>query len=388
MSDISGKRRVPAIRFKGFTDDWEQRKLGDLVNVDTGSRNHQDAVQGGRYPFYVRSENIEALDEYDFDETAILVPGDGRIGEIFHFVQGKFALHQRVYKLDGFTGVMPEFLIQLLRHGFRKHALRMNAQGTVPSLRKPVFTEWQVLIPNTKEQKPISYLLRCLDKTIALHQRKYESLQTLKKELLRRLFASGKKKVPDFRFQGFTDEWEQRKLGDLVRIQSGYAPADMTLSNNLGDPMYIKVDDLNHSSRMQTSSELHAQKNSHLKVVTKGATIFPKRGAAIMTNKVRLLGTDAYMDTNMMALEPMQIDGGFLFSVISRVGLYKIADTSTIPQINNKHIIPYKINLPDKEEQASIAHIVAILDNTIALHQQQLENLKQLKKVLLQKLFV
>lgn len=157
--------------------------------MDTGSRNHQDAVQGGRYPFYVRSENIEALDEYDFDETAILVPGDGRIGEIFHFVQGKFALHQRVYKLDGFTGVMPEFLIQLLRHGFRKHALRMNAQGTVPSLRKPVFTEWQVLIPNTKEQKPISYLLRCLDKTIALHQQQLENLKQLKKVLLQKLFV-------------------------------------------------------------------------------------------------------------------------------------------------------------------------------------------------------
>lgn len=181
--------KFPQLRFAGFADAWEQRKLGDLVNVDTGSRNHQDAVQGGRYPFYVRSENIEALDEYDFDETAILVPGDGRIGEIFHFVQGKFALHQRVYKLDGFTGVMPEFLIQLLRHGFRKHALRMNAQGTVPSLRKPVFTEWQVLIPNTKEQKPISYLLRCLDKTIALQQRKLEKLQELKKGYLQKMFC-------------------------------------------------------------------------------------------------------------------------------------------------------------------------------------------------------
>ena len=181
--------KFPQLRFAGFADNWEERKLGDLVNVDTGARNHQDAVQGGRYPFYVRSENIEALDEYDFDETAILVPGDGRIGEIFHFVQGKFALHQRVYKLDGFTGVMPEFLIQLLRHGFRKHALRMNAQGTVPSLRKPVFTEWQVLIPNTKEQKPISYLLRCLDKTITLHQRKLEKLQELKKGYLQKMFC-------------------------------------------------------------------------------------------------------------------------------------------------------------------------------------------------------
>ncbi|MCT4445068.1 MULTISPECIES: restriction endonuclease subunit S [Lactiplantibacillus] len=85
--------------------------------------------------------------------------------------------------------VMTEFLIQLLRHGFRKHALRMNVQGTVPSLRKPVFTEWQVLIPNTKEQKPISYLLRCLDKTIALHQRKLDLLKEQKKGFLQKMFC-------------------------------------------------------------------------------------------------------------------------------------------------------------------------------------------------------
>ncbi|KRL28677.1 type-i specificity determinant subunit [Limosilactobacillus frumenti DSM 13145] len=132
FADKDSKR--PILRFNGFTDDWEERKLGDVTDIKTGSRNHQDSVENGKYPFFVRSEKIERLDEYDFDTTAILIPGDGRIGEIFHYYDGKFALHQRVYKVDNFNGIDVLFLLSLFRYSFRRHALRLNAQGTVPSL--------------------------------------------------------------------------------------------------------------------------------------------------------------------------------------------------------------------------------------------------------------
>lgn len=106
--------KQPVLRFKGFHDDWEQRKLGDVTDIKTGSRNHQDSVENGKYPFFVRSEKIERLDEYDFDTTAILIPGDGRIGEIFHYYDGKFALHQRVYKVDNFNGIDVLFLRRIV----------------------------------------------------------------------------------------------------------------------------------------------------------------------------------------------------------------------------------------------------------------------------------
>lgn len=118
-----------------------------------------------------------------------------------------------------------------------------------------------------------------------------------------------------------------------------------------------------------------------------GSTIFPKRGAAIMTNKVRILGENGYMDTNMMALEPSGIVGEFLYTFISRTGLYKIADTSTIPQINNKHIEPYEISLPEIKEQQKIGTFFKQLDDTIALHQRKLDLLKETKKGFLQKMF-
>ena len=180
--------KQPVLRFKGFHDDWEQRKLGEVAEIKTGSRNHQDSVDNGKYPFFVRSEKVERLNEYDFDTKAILVPGDGRIGEIFHYYDGKFALHQRVYKVDNFKEVNPLYLLNLFKYKFKKHALRLNSQGTVPSLRLPMFTNWNILIPNLNEQQKIGLFFQQFDSLIALHQRKQNHLKLLKKSLLQQMF--------------------------------------------------------------------------------------------------------------------------------------------------------------------------------------------------------
>ena len=183
------KKLVPKLRFPGFTEPWEQRKLGEVANIKTGSRNQQDSVTNGQYPFFIRSEKIEKLDTYDFDTEAILVPGDGRIGEIFHYYNGKFALHQRVYKIDDFKGIDAFYLLYLFQYRFKEHALRLNAQGTVPSLRLPMFTEWDLCIPSLQEQGCIGRFLNKIELIITLHQRKLEHLQLLKKALLQQLFV-------------------------------------------------------------------------------------------------------------------------------------------------------------------------------------------------------
>ncbi|MCO6018986.1 hypothetical protein CKN86_02855 [Carnobacterium divergens] len=195
-----------------------------------------------------------------------------------------------------------------------------------------------------------------------------------------------KNKVPEIRFSGFTDDWELRKLGEYVIIKSGWSPSNFEVTDEMGS-LFIKVDDLNYSKRIQSDSILKVNIHPKYKKLKKGSTLFPKRGAAIMTNKVRILGDDGYMDTNMMALEPNGIDSEFLYTFIARTGLYKIADTSTIPQINNKHIEPYEISLPKLKEQIEIGSFFKKLDNTIALHQRELEILKNTKKAFLQKMF-
>ena len=156
-------------------------------------------------------------------------------------------------------------------------------------------------------------------------------------------------------------------MGEFVKIVSGDAPSTFISGNCI----YVKVDDLNYSDRIQLSSSNLVNANPKAHLVNQGATIFPKRGAAIMTNKVRIMGKDGYLDTNMMALIPEEIDKDFLFTFIQKTGLYKIADTSTIPQINNKHIEPYMIQVPSEKEQAYIGVVFKKIDKIITLHQQE-----------------
>lgn len=172
-------------------------------------------------------------------------------------------------------------------------------------------------------------------------------------------------KKPKIRFKGFTETWEQRKLGEYVSITSGEAPSKF----DKGTELYVKVDDLNYNDKYVVDTQNKVAEHSTVKRVTKGSVVFPKRGAAIMTNKVRIMGIDSYMDTNMMALTSEKLDSEFLYNIISKEGLYKIADTSTIPQINNKHVEPYEVTIPSLAEQRRIGAYFKQLDHFITLHQ-------------------
>ncbi|MBT9068194.1 restriction endonuclease subunit S [Lactobacillus delbrueckii subsp. bulgaricus] len=185
---FADKSGYPPVRFEGFSNEWEHCKLGDVADITTGSRNHQDSVTDGKYPFFVRSDKVERLNEYDFDTKAILVPGDGRIGEIFHYYNGKFALHQRVYKVDNFNGINELFLLGLFKYSFKEHALRLNAQGTVPSLRLPMFTNWSISVPMITEQERIGVFFQKLERTISLYDHKLELLKKVKRSMLQAMF--------------------------------------------------------------------------------------------------------------------------------------------------------------------------------------------------------
>lgn len=192
-----------------------------------------------------------------------------------------------------------------------------------------------------------------------------------------------KSRKPKIRFKGYNDDWEQRELGEYVSITSGEAPSKF----EEGTELYVKVDDLNYNDKYVFDTQNKVCKHSTAKRVTKGSIIFPKRGAAIMTNKVRIIGIDSYMDTNMMALTSEKLDSEFLYNIISKEGLYKIADTSTIPQINNKHVEPYEVTISSLDEQRRIGAYFKQLDILITLHQRKLDKLINVKKSMLEKMF-
>lgn len=190
--------------------------------------------------------------------------------------------------------------------------------------------------------------------------------------------------VPKLRFKKFTNEWCESLLGNLVDIKSGNSPSTYELSSE-GDYPFVKVEDMNNCTKYQIDAREYVI-NSHF-CFPAGSVIFPKRGAAIMNNKVRILNQNSCADTNMMALIAKHINSEFLYYLVSLIGLYKIADTSTIPQINNKHISPFKVNIPSEEEQTKIANFLTSIDDKIMLLDKQYKLLCQYKKGIMQKFF-
>lgn len=181
------------------------------------------------------------------------------------------------------------------------------------------------------------------------------------------------------------EDWEVKRLGEYVTIMSGESPSLYELMAS-GKYPYVKVEDMNNCAKYQSQSREYSNDNRN--VVPKGSVIFPKRGAAILNNKVRIAQKSILMDSNMMAITANEffLDSEYLYYSIINEQLYKIADTSTIPQINNKHIIPYRFRLPILKEQHRIVSVLSLWDTAIAKQTQLIEKLTLRKRGLMQQL--
>lgn len=183
------KKKYPEIRFSGYFDEWEKKELGQYVNIKTGNSDLQDSDPNGIYPFFVRSNNIEKSNRYIFEGEAILIPGEGRLGDIYHYVNGKFDYHQRVYKISDFENVDAKFVLYFMQKNFKRHAMKYTVKATVDSLRLPMIEEFPIILPSLEEQKKIGTFFKELDNSIILQEEKIESLKLMKKAFLQKMFV-------------------------------------------------------------------------------------------------------------------------------------------------------------------------------------------------------
>ena len=166
--------KTPKIRFKGFTEDWEQRKAKYLCSITTGKSNTQDQIPDGKYPFFIRSDIPVRSNRFLYDEEAVITIGDGNIGKVFHYINGKFDLHQRCYKMADFNGLKAKYFYYFFSTKFYERAMSMTAKATVDSVRLEMISDMNIKYPeNEVEQQKISSLLTNIDNLITLHQRKY-----------------------------------------------------------------------------------------------------------------------------------------------------------------------------------------------------------------------
>ena len=182
---------VPEIRFAGFTDAWEQRKVGELCSISTGKSNTQDKNDDGIYPFYVRSPIIEKSNKYLYDEEAVITVGDGvGTGKVFHYVNGKYDLHQRCYRMYGFSDELnAKYFYHTFSLLFYKRVMAMTAKTSVDSVRLEMISDMEIPTPSIDEQLKIGQLFTNIDTLITLHQRKLEKLKNIKKSMLEKMFV-------------------------------------------------------------------------------------------------------------------------------------------------------------------------------------------------------
>ena len=147
------------------TSDVVWRTLGDIAEISTGSSNTDDAVEGGCYPFFVRSQQPLAKNEYEYDEEAIITAGDGvGVGKVFHYINGKYALHQRAYRIHPATDeLFGKYLYHYFVANFPKYIAQQMFQGSVPSIRRPMLNKFQVAIPSLDVQKRLAEVLDNFD---------------------------------------------------------------------------------------------------------------------------------------------------------------------------------------------------------------------------------
>ena len=170
---------------------WEVKKLGEIAEIYTGNKNNQDKVENGLYPFFVRSQTIERINTYSFDGEAILIPGEGNIGKIFHYINGKFDYHQRVYKISDFKeGYFGKYIYRYISEYFGRHAMENSVKATVDSLRLPTFQIFEIPFPPTlEEQVEIATILSDMDAEINALETKLEKYKNVKLGMMQNLLT-------------------------------------------------------------------------------------------------------------------------------------------------------------------------------------------------------
>ncbi len=183
---LTGQTRLP-----GFSGAWEVKRLAELAHIKTGSRNNEDKIQDGEYPFFVRSEVVERINSYSHDCEAILVPGEGRIGDIFHYINGRFDVHQRVYAITQFKPtVSAKFVHLYMAMNFGAWAMQNTVKATVDSLRLPTFQTFALLVPPTKEeQAAIAAVLSDMDAELAALEARRDKTRDLKHAMMQELLT-------------------------------------------------------------------------------------------------------------------------------------------------------------------------------------------------------
>ena len=388
--------KEPKIRFKGFRGEWETSIIGDMCSISTGKSNTQDKIEDGKYPFYVRSPFVERSNKFLFDEEAVLTVGDGvGTGKVFHYVNGKYDLHQRVYRMFDFCNIYAKYFYYYFSTKFYKRVMSMTAKSSVDSVRMDMIADMKIDYPSTVEQQSIASYFQHLDSLIQSTTKKIESLKQVKAASLQSMFPQEGETTPRVRFKGFEGEWSICPLKYFAKksteknISMDYT---ITLTNSAEYGVINQRDffdhDISNDDHINGYYVIHHDDFVYNPRVSTAAPVGP-----ISRNR---LGYSGVMSPLYLIFRVNGINKDFL-SYYFKTTLwhnYMKLEGNTGARFDRLAISDEQFfNMPiyypkDEEEQTAIASYFTNLDRQITLHTQRLEKLKQIKSACLDNMFV
>lgn len=408
--------KVPNIRFKGFTDDWEQRKLLDLLSQPITDGPHEtpnlvdkgvpfisvDAIVDNKIDFHRKRGFI--TEEYDLEcrkkyapqrDDVYLVKSGSTVGKVAIVeTDTRFNIWSPLAAMRANRDLLlPKYLYHFLQlKDTQQEVFAKSKGGTQPNLSMRILEKFNVRLPGMDEQKKISDCLDNLDRLITLHQRKCEQTKELKKFMLQKMFPKKGEKNPEIRFPGFTDDWEQRKLGEIAeRVQGNDGRMDLpTLTISAANGWM--------DQKERFSGNIAGKEQKKYTLLHKGELSYNHGNS-----KLAKYGTVFSLETYEEALVPRVyhsfkvINGSSKFieyyfaTKIPDRELAKLVSSGArmdgLLNINFNEFMGINLTVPNKSEQEKISNYFSNLDHLITLHQRKCEQLKELKKFMLQNMF-
>lgn len=410
------KNNVPEIRFQGYSENWEEKKLGELFPITSAARVHKHEWRTSGVPFFRSSDVVSAFKGTPNTEAFIshelylelsekvgcikkgdmLVTGGGSIG-IPYLVPSDEPLYFKDADLLWFKireAVDSNFLYTFFSsQSFKKYVRNISHIGTIAHYTIEQAKSTPLFLPQESvEQSQIGEYFKELDQLIQLHQHKHKKLVTLKQAMLQKMFPQGGASVPEIRFKGFSEDWEEKNLGNICEIVGGGTP-----STSIPEYWGGNID---WYSPTEIGSNVYARES--VKKITQlgldkcSAKILPAWKTVLFTSRAGI-GDMAILKKPGCTNQGFQslvlnddIDTYFIYSMGYMLKNYalKHASGSTFLEISSKQLKKMEIRLPKHSEQQKIGAYFRKLDELISQHATQLEKLKQIKSACLAKMFV
>ncbi|EHR3638933.1 restriction endonuclease subunit S [Listeria monocytogenes] len=399
------EKSVPVIRFKGFSEAWEQRKLGDIANYRNGKAHEQVEDEDGKYTIInskfistngkvqrYTNEQVEPIFDGEIAMVLSDLPNGKALAKLFLVKEdGKYTLNQRIAGITPNENIDPIFLN--FRMNRNNYFLKFDSGVTQTNLSKSQVENFIALYPTFDEQYKIGLFFTQLDDTIALHQRKLDALKQMKKAFSQQIFPENNRKKPKIRFTSFYEEWEQRKIGEYGYFYYGKSAPKWSVAQDATTPcvrygeLYTKFGpkiDIVHSYTNIDKSNLKFSSGNEVLVPRVGENPLDFSNCSWLSISNVAIGEMISVYTT----EQYPLFIAYYFRSKMKYEFAKRVEGGNVSNLYYSYLEDILISVPSIEEQKKIAEFLNKIDITINLLQNKLDRIKELKKAYLQNMFI